>query len=274
MRAQPVTEICARMRKRVHAGAWIGVAALFFCVATTLTIAICTSMSSKGGMPMPGGWTMSMAWARLCGQTWPGAAASFIAMWSAMTVAMMLPALMPALSRYRAAATGQGPARAGWFVLQVALGYFALWVALGVALYPVGACLAALALCVSAFSRAVPFMAGVIVLLAGAFQLSIAKARFLACCRAASPQSFARYGAMGAAWRHGARLGWYCIGCCAGLTAMVLVVGVMDLRAMALAAVAISGERFARNGARVARIVGGCLLAAGGVMLAKAGGFA
>ncbi|RQH04436.1 DUF2182 domain-containing protein [Paraburkholderia dinghuensis] len=270
MRAQPITEACVRMRKRVRAGAWIGVAALLFCVATTLTIAICTSMSSKGGMPMPGGWTMSMAWARLCGQTWPGAAASFIAMWSAMMVAMML----PALSRYLAAASGQAQARAGWFVLQVALGYFAVWVALGVALYPVGACLAALALCVSAFSRAVPVMAGVIVLLAGAFQLSSVKARFLACCRAAAPQSFARYAPMGLALRHGARLGWHCVGCCAGLTAMVLVIGVMDLRAMAFAAAAISGERYARNGARVARVVGGCLLAAGGVLLAKAGGLA
>jgi hypothetical protein len=25
-----------------------------------------------GEMPMPGGWTMSMGWMRMPGQTWPG----------------------------------------------------------------------------------------------------------------------------------------------------------------------------------------------------------
>jgi hypothetical protein len=37
-----------------------------------------------GEMPMPGGWTMSMAWMRMprqtSGQTWPGVAASFLGM--------------------------------------------------------------------------------------------------------------------------------------------------------------------------------------------------
>jgi predicted metal-binding membrane protein len=274
MRAPPVAQACGRVQQRVRAGAWIGVAALLFCMATTLTIAICTSMSSKGGTPMPGGWTMSMAWARLCGQTWPGAAASFIAMWSAMSVAMMLPALMPALARCRAAAAeGQGAARAEWFALLLGSGYFTVWITLGVALYPLGAGLAALALRVSVVARAVPFAAAVIVLMAGAFQFGASKARYLACCRAALPQTFARGSGAGIAWRHGLRLGWHCIGCCAGFTAMLLVAGVMDLRAMALAAAFIAGERFARNGERVARIAGGCLVAAGGVLLAKASGF-
>jgi predicted metal-binding membrane protein len=199
--------------QRMRAGAWIGVAALLFCIATTLTVAICTSMSSKGGMPMPGGWTMSMAWARLCGQTWPGAAASFIAMWSAMTVAMMLPALIPALARWHAAAAAQGGPRAGWLaLLLVGSGYFAMWIALGVALYPLGASLAELELRLSALSRAVPFVSGAIVLLAGAFQFSTSKSRYLACCRAAPQQSFARRADAGTAWRHGLRLGWHCIG--------------------------------------------------------------
>jgi predicted metal-binding membrane protein len=272
MRAQPIAEACLHVQQRVRAGAWIGIAALLFCAATTLTIAICTSMSSKGGMPMPGGWTMSMAWARLCGQTWPGAAASFIAMWSAMTVAMMLPALMPALARCRAVAmAGQGAARAEWFALLAGSGYFMAWIALGVALYPMGAALASLALRVSLLSRAVPFMAGSIMLMAGAFQLSTSKARYLACCRAAAlPQTFAQRPGASAAWQYGLRLGWHCIGCCAGLTAMLLVAGIMDLRAMAFTVAAIGGERFARNGGRVARIIGACLVAAGGVLLAKA----
>ena len=59
------------------------------------------------GMPMPGGWTMSMTWMRMPGQTWPGAAASFLGMWIVMMVAMMLPSLVPMLWRYRKAVDGQ-----------------------------------------------------------------------------------------------------------------------------------------------------------------------
>ena len=54
-----------------------------------------------GDMPMPGGWAMSMMWMRMPGQTWPGAAASFLGTWTAMMVAMMLPSLVPMLWRYR-----------------------------------------------------------------------------------------------------------------------------------------------------------------------------
>jgi hypothetical protein len=50
---------------------FFGVFVLFFTASATLTIAWSTSISSMDGMPMPGGWTMSMAWMRMPGQTWP-----------------------------------------------------------------------------------------------------------------------------------------------------------------------------------------------------------
>ena len=53
---------------------------------------------------MPGGWTMSMTWMRMPGQTWLDAAAVFVGMWVVMMVAMMLPSLAPLLWRYRQAA--------------------------------------------------------------------------------------------------------------------------------------------------------------------------
>jgi predicted metal-binding membrane protein len=56
-------------------------------------------MSAMGGMPMPGGWTMSMAWMRMPDKTWAGAAASFVGMWAVMMAAMMLPFLAPMLQR-------------------------------------------------------------------------------------------------------------------------------------------------------------------------------
>ncbi|MFI5197554.1 MAG: hypothetical protein ACHQJD_02950 [Thermoanaerobaculia bacterium] len=75
--------------------AFLSASALLFVVGAWGTIAWCGSMS--GGMPMRGGWTMSMAWMRMPGQTWPGAAASFVGMWVVMMVPMMLPAFVPML---------------------------------------------------------------------------------------------------------------------------------------------------------------------------------
>ena len=74
---------------------------LAWIASAAVTIAWGASMSAMGGMPMPGGWTMSMTWMRMPGQTWPGAAASFLGMWIVMMVAMMLPSLVPMLWRYR-----------------------------------------------------------------------------------------------------------------------------------------------------------------------------
>ena len=53
--------------------AFFGVSALVFAFSAAVTIVWCGSMSAIG-MPMPGGWTMSMAWMRMPGQTWPSAA--------------------------------------------------------------------------------------------------------------------------------------------------------------------------------------------------------
>src|SRR3954451_12468121 len=129
-------------------------------------------MMSMDEMPMPGGWTMSMAWMRMPGQTWTGAAASFLAMWVVMMVPMMLPSLVPMLRRYRRAAGGAGSARLGWLTALVAVGYFCVWTAAGVAAYPLGVALAAIEMQRPALARAVPIAVGVVVLLAGALQLT------------------------------------------------------------------------------------------------------
>src|SRR5579859_6921158 len=93
-----IQRVCANVDFEVF-----GVSALLFAVSAAVTIGWCASMSAMDGMPMSGGWTMSMAWMRMPGQTWPGAAASFLGMWVVMMVAMMLPSLMPTLWRYRQA---------------------------------------------------------------------------------------------------------------------------------------------------------------------------
>jgi predicted metal-binding membrane protein len=74
----------------------------------------------------------------------------------------------------------------------------------------------------------------------------------------------------GTAWRHGLRLGLHCSICCAGPMAVLLVIGVMDLRAMAVVAAAITAERLAPAGERVARAVGIAGVAAGLLLIARA----
>src|ERR1700704_292590 len=93
----------AMVSERASQQTFFGVSALLFVASAALTTAWCGSMSAMGEMPMPGGWTMSMAWMRMPGQSWPGAAASFFRMWVVMMVAMMLPSLVPMLWRYRKA---------------------------------------------------------------------------------------------------------------------------------------------------------------------------
>ncbi len=74
----------------------------------------------------------------------------------------------------------------------------------------------------------------------------------------------------GTAWRHGLRLGLHCCYCCAGLMAILLVVGVMDLRAMAVVAAAITVERLAPAGERVARVTGVVAVGLGLFLIARA----
>ena len=85
----------------------MSVSALLFAASAAVTIVWCASMSAMGGMSTPGGSTMSMVWMRMPGQTWPGAAASFLGMWIVMMAAMMLPSLVPMLWRYARPLAGQ-----------------------------------------------------------------------------------------------------------------------------------------------------------------------
>jgi predicted metal-binding membrane protein len=247
---------------------------LLFAASAAGTIGWCASMSTSamGGMPMPGGWTMSMAWMRMPEQTWPGAAASFLGMWVLMMVAMMLPSLVPMLSRYRQAVGGRGETRLGRLTALVGAGYFLVWTLLGLAVFPLGVGLAAIEMQQPALARAVPIAVGVIVLLAGSLQVTAWKRRQLACCRKPPGRSRALSADAATAWRHGLRLGLQCSRCCLGWMAILLAIGVMDLRAMAVVTAAITIERVAPDGERVARVIGAVAVGAGLFLIARAAG--
>jgi predicted metal-binding membrane protein len=258
-------------RRVVSERAFLAVSALLFTVGATVTIVRCASMSAMGEMPMPGGWTMSMAWMRMPGQAWPAAAASFLGMWVAMMAAMMLPSLVPTLWRYRQA-VGPGETRLGRLTTLVVMGYFFVWTVLGMVAFPLGAALAAAQMQLPALARAVPLATGVVVLIAGALQFTAWKAHHLACWRGTLDchRSFPANAAT--ALRHGLRLGLRCCYGCANLMAILLVIGVMDLRAMALVTAAITAERLAPAGERVTRAIGAVVIGSGLILTARAAG--
>jgi len=257
---------------RTSQKAFLGVSTLLFAASAAVTIVWCASMSAMGEMPMPSGWMMSMAWMRMPGQTWPGAAASFIGMWIVMMMAMMLPSLVPMLWRYRQAVGSTGETRLGRLTAIVGMGYFFVWTLFGMAAFPLGVALAAVEMQQSALACAVPIAAGVVVLIAGALQLTAWKARHLAYCREAPGRAHTLPADAGTAWRHGLRLGLHCSLCCVGLMAILLVIGVVDLRAMAVVATAITVERLAPAGERVARATGAVVVGAGLLLIARAAG--
>jgi predicted metal-binding membrane protein len=252
--------------------AFLGVSALLFAASAAVTIVWCTSMSAMGGMPMPGGWTMSMVWMQMPGQTWPDAAASFLGMWVVMMVAMMLPSLVPMLRHYRQAVGREDEARLGPLTAIAGAGYFFVWTVFGMAVFPLGAALAAIEMQQPALARAVPIATGVVVLIAGALQFSAWKAHHLAGCREAPGRGRTLPADAGTAWRHGLSLGRHCGYCCTGLMAILLVIGVMDLRAMAVVTAAITVERLAPAGERVARTIGAIVVVAGLFLIARAAG--
>ncbi|MGA9867758.1 MAG: DUF2182 domain-containing protein [Acetobacteraceae bacterium] len=219
---------------------------------------------------------MPMAWMRMpgqmCGQNWPGAAASFLGMWVVMMGAMMLPSLVPMLRRYRQAVGGTGETRLARLSALVALGYFLVWTLFGMAAFPLSVAPAAIAMRLPALAGAVPIALGVVVLIAGALQFTAWKARHLACCREAPGRGHSLPADAATAWRHGMRLGLHCCSCCAGLTATLLAVGIMDPRAMTVVTAAITAERLAPAGERVARGVGAIAVGAGMLLVARAAG--
>ncbi len=191
-------------------------------------------------------------------------------MWMAMMVPMMLPSLVPMLSRYRRSVRGAEGIRLHGLTALVGVGYFVIWAVLGAAAYSAGAAVMAVEMRWGAFARWLPVAAGVVLLAAGGMQLTSWKARQLALCREGSGCGCPPApNAMGA-WRHGLRLGVRCSLCCGSLMLALLAVGMMDLVAMAAVTLAISAERLAPAPLRVARMAGVAIVVVGVLTIARA----
>jgi predicted metal-binding membrane protein len=189
----------------------------------------------------------------------PADGLAFVASWGVMMTAMMLPSALPMISLYGATRRGQaGKGTHGVPVALFVLVYLSLWAASGVPVYVAHTFLMTLA--GSAFAYAI----AVILLAAGAFQLSPFKQVCLRACR--SPLAF-----LLGHWRAGRRgslaLGWshavYCLGCCWALMVVLVAAGAMGLRWVLLITAVVAVEKLLPGGEWFARAAGGALLLLG-----------
>ena len=177
--------------------------------------------------------------------------AAFVLGWVAMMAAMMFPAIAPVVRLYSRAAARGTVAPVPVFVA----GYLLVWSAIGAPAYFLWRYLdEPLATGQASAGRG----AGVVLVVAAAFQLTPLKQTCLRHCR--SPMSVFTHAAGDparptAALRIGAVHGTYCLGCCWALMAILVAVGTMNLAWMAILTAVIFIEKVVPRGAAFATVV-------------------
>jgi predicted metal-binding membrane protein len=158
-------------------------------------------------------WVVAVRWMSgmdMGGATELGSFAFFVALWTLMMAAMMLPGATPALLRL---------ARAGGRVRAVLLfvgSYLAVWTLVGVAVYAV-------------YRPHGPVAAGTLVIAAGVYELTRLKRDCRRRCRERV--------------RSGVEFGLYCVGSSIGLMVMMVALGVMSVTWMSLIAVLVLAQK-------------------------------
>jgi len=183
---------------------------------------------------------------------------AYVAAWTIMMAAMMLPSALPMIGLYAAT---QRNASLGARIVAIAVFtsiYLGLWALSGVPIYLGSVALGALTQKALAYG-----VAGTLVV-AGLFQISPLKQTCLRHCR--SPLGFL-FGHWRPGWRGGLEMGWahalYCLGCCWALMVVLVVAGAMGLPWVLLIAAAVAAEKLVPRGDRVAYVIGAVLIILG-----------
>jgi predicted metal-binding membrane protein len=201
----------------------------------------------------------------------PVSALIFLPLWISMMVAMMFPAVAPVVSLFatigeRRRAAGQ-PATPTWVFLS---GYLAVWSLFGVAAYLLSLAIPALGMMAAGLRVDHPIAAGIVLILAGLYQLSPLKQVCLRHCR--SPLSVILHGwrdGVSGAFRMGLGHGAYCLGCCWGLMLVLFAVGLMNLAWMIVLTVGIFGEKVLPYGPQISRVLALALIVFGALTLTQ-----
>ncbi len=186
----------------------------------------------------------------------------FLLGWTAMMVAMMLPATLPLILLYRTFARKRlSPARARIGTAILLVGYVAVWAMAGLTVYAYNSLS-------SAAGSLAAVLPALLLIVGGAYQFTPLKR--ICHTRCSSPLFFLmknwRPGATGAL-RLGMHHGVDCLGCCAGLMVGLVALGMMNLAWMLTAAVVIFVEKTIPGSHRVARPLGVIMVVGGAVLL-------
>jgi predicted metal-binding membrane protein len=192
------------------------------------------------------------------------------AMWVVMMIGMMTPSVAPMILIYarvgkHAAATGQTFAASAWF----AFGYLLSWALFSIVATSAQWALDRAALLNPMMESTSNILGGIFLIVAGLYQWTPVKDACLSYCQA--PLTFIMgHGGFRrdatAALSLGIRHGFYCIGCCWALMALLFIGGVMSLLWIAALAVVVLLEKALPFGRIVGRVAGVALVV-GGVWL-------
>jgi predicted metal-binding membrane protein len=178
--------------------------------------------------------------------------AGFLGSWTAMMAAMMLPSTVPLLRLDHVAARSYARSAA------IASGYLAVWIGFGCVV---------LLLDMLGDGRLLGMhgrrLTAALLAVAALYQLLPLKRRCLVRCRAPLGRMLVgwRDGLTGAA-RMGVTNGLWCAGCCVGLMAALLGLGVMSVTWMALVGVAIFVEKVTPIGIAASSVISAALTVA------------
>ncbi len=196
----------------------------------------------------------------------------FLAGWTVMIVAMMLPTSLPLLATF-ATVTRQRPGRAGLIALLIA-GYLLAWLAFGAVVYAGDAVIHDLHEHLPWLEQRAWLIGPGTLLLAGLYQFSPLKYKCLEQCR--SPLSFVvahwrgRHDRM-QALRLGVHHGLFCIGCCWSLMLLMFAVGVGSLGWMLALGTVMAVEKNTAWGRRLSAPLGAGLIAWSLILIATRG---
>ena len=191
-----------------------------------------------------------------------GGSVVFLSGWTAMMMAMMVPATLPLILLYRTIAGNRlSPAQSRVGMVALLTGYLGVWAAAGMPVY-------AYSLFVEAAGSLATVLPASLLVVGGTYQFTPLKR--ICHARCSSPLFFVlqnwRPGASGAL-RLGVVHGLDCLGCCVGLMVSVVALGMMNLAWMLTAAVVIFIEITIPGSHRVARPLGIVMIVGGVVML-------
>jgi predicted metal-binding membrane protein len=185
----------------------------------------------------------------------------FVLGWTAMMVAMMIPATLPLILLYRVVARRRlRPGRARGSIAALLLGYIAVWAIAGLPVY-------VYALTAEAAGSYAIVLPAVLLVIGGIYQFTSLKRSCHARC--SSPLFFLmqkwKPGTAGAL-RLGVLHGVDCLGCCVGLMIGLVALGMMNLALVFTAALIIFAEKTLPESHRIARPLG-VLMMTGAVVL-------